>query len=585
MSQPLILFIDCFCGAGGVSEGAARARMGVECPVKVIACVNHDPLAIESHLRNHPNTLHFNEDIRSEKVIEQLARLTKFYKEKYSHKYEVITVLWASMECTNYSKAKGGMPRDADSRTLPKAMYKYMEAIKPDYFYYENVEEFMAWGPMDENGKPISMKKGKDYLKWIDTINAMGYRHDKTILNSADFGEYTKRKRLFGIFSNGKYGIEWPSPTHAENPQENGLFEGLKKWKPVREVLDFEDEGKSIFTRKKPLVEATLKRIYAGLEKYVATGEGVFIQKYYSGRPKGKVYDVNQPGHTVTTGGNQGIVRCAFNYKYYGNGANIESIQEPSGTLTTKDRFGLVQGMFLDKGFSGVHNHQSVNTPAGAIPTKDHYSIVKSTFMDKQYSGDHNHESVNGPAGSLLTTPKQHLVQAHFDSKWILKYNSRSKNGKHIPPSVDEPCPTVATQNRLGMVSVKGAHLMNPQYSSKGGSVNDPCFTLIARMDKAPPYLNQVRFGVGTPKIKKGDCETMRKIKAFCWHYGITDITTRMLRVPELKRIQGFGDDYYLAGNQSDQKKFIGNSVTPRIPKAMMETLFIEIYKRQRVAA
>ena len=72
-------------------------------------------------------------------------------------------VLWASLECTNFSKAKGGQPRDADSRTLAEHLFRYIEAINPDYIQIENVEEFMSWGPMAENGRPISMHKGEDY--------------------------------------------------------------------------------------------------------------------------------------------------------------------------------------------------------------------------------------------------------------------------------------------------------------------------------------------------------------------------------------------------------------------------------------
>ena len=36
----------------------------------------------------------------------------------------------------------------------------------------------------------------------------------------------------------------------------------------------------------------------------------------------------------------------------------------------------------------------------------------------------------------------------------------------------------------------KWHYLMNPQYSSPGGSVDKPCFTLIARMDKMPTSIN-----------------------------------------------------------------------------------------------
>lgn len=564
MKKPLFLFIDLFCGAGGVTTGAVRARLGNHQPVTVIACVNHDPLAIESHEYNHPGAVHFSEDIRSLDAG-RLTKIVDYYRDKYPH---AKVVLWASMECTNYSRAKGGMPRDPDSRSLPNEMDRYVDAIDPDYFEWENVEEFMCWGPMDKNGKPLSRKNGKDWLAWQKRIKAKGYRHEWKILNAADYGAHTKRRRLFGIFAKDGLPIVWPPATHAEHQDKKNMFGGLKQWNPVRDCLNFDDEGKSIFTRKKPLVENTLKRIYAGLKKYVANGDG-------------------------------------FIYKYYGNGTNIESLDGPAGTLTTRDRMALVQSAFLDKGFSGVHNHQSINDPAGAIPTKDHYAVVKASWLDKQYRSDLNHQSIsvpagsimpndkhcmvqafldrqfsqgtrhqsiNEPAGSILTVPKMNLI--HAKGPFVLKWNSASKkSAKNASHSVDEPCHTVTTQNRLGVVQAKGNFLMNPQFSSKGGSVEDPCFTLIARMDKRPPSLVQTAHGTQTPKISPDDCYTMRRIKAFCFVYGITDITTRMLRVPELKKIQGFPDNYYLAGNQTDQKKFIGNSVVPQVVKAMFEAL------------
>lgn len=36
--------------------------------------------------------------------------------------------------------------------------------------------------------------------------------------------------------------------------------------------------------------------------------------------------------------------------------------------------------------------------------------------------------------------------------------------------------------------------------------------------------------------------------------YGIVDIKMRMLRIPELKRIMGFPENYVLIGTQADQK-------------------------------
>jgi DNA (cytosine-5)-methyltransferase 1 len=63
--------------------------------------------------------------------------------------------------------------------------------------------------------------------------------------------------------------------------------------------------------------------------------------------------------------------------------------------------------------------------------------------------------------------------------------------------------------------------------------------------------------------------------------YGLVDIKMRMLRVHELLRIQGFPANYKLAGNQSDQKKFIGNSVVPHVVKAWAEAMASRIINNQ----
>lgn len=532
---PIILFIDLFCGAGGVTTGAVRARMGEYQPKKPIACVNHDPLAIESHESNHSNLLHFNEDIRSQSVIDQIARLVEFHRKKYPN---AIVVLWASMECTNYSKAKGGQPRDPDSRSLPNEMPRYIKAIDPDYFKYENVDEFRAWGPLDKNGRPKSMKKGRDYLRWVQGIKDLGYRYEWRVLNSANYGAYTSRKRLFGIFAKGDMPIFWPEATHAEEPK-GGMFGKLKPCKPVRECLDFSDEGKSLFTRKRPLVENTLKRIYAGLQKYVANND-------------------------------------SFIMKYYGNGDNVDSIEDPAGTITTRDRMALVKAAFLDKQYSNKYNHQSINQPAGTILSNDKHCLV-TAWLDKAYTGKHNHQGIDEPAGVVMTKDKYSIVQAcHFIDR---QFGSGDHN--HCP--VDRPHPALTTSPNSNLVSVKAPFLM--KYYSGGDhclSIEGPAHTLTAIDHHC---LIQSKVGYGPPKIKEEDTPTMVKIKKFCREHGIYDIRTRMLRVHELKVIQGFPQNYYLAGNQADKKKFIGNSVPPDVVKAMMEALAYGLLKSEAVAA
>src|SRR5690606_20563989 len=122
----------------------------------VAACVNHDPKAIKSHWMNHPEVVHFEEDIRTLELT-PLIELINAYREMYPN---AKIVLWASLECTNFSKAKGGQPRDADSRTLADHLDRYVIALNPDYIQIENVVEFMSWGPLDEKGKPVSRRSG-----------------------------------------------------------------------------------------------------------------------------------------------------------------------------------------------------------------------------------------------------------------------------------------------------------------------------------------------------------------------------------------------------------------------------------------
>ena len=175
-----LLYIDLFCGAGGTSTGVENARYeGRQC-AKVIGCVNHDANAIASHAANHPDAMHFTEDIRTlelSPLIAHIAKMRKLYPDAF-------VVLWASLECTNFSKAKGGQPRDADSRTLAEHLFRYIEAINPDYIQIENVEEFMSWGDLDENGKPISKDAGRLYQQWVANVCGYGYRFVHRILLS-----------------------------------------------------------------------------------------------------------------------------------------------------------------------------------------------------------------------------------------------------------------------------------------------------------------------------------------------------------------------------------------------------------------
>ena len=74
-----LLYIDLFCGAGGTSTGVEKATFHGDKCAKVIACVNHDANAIASHAANHPDAVHYTEDIRMRMLnIGELKRIMGF---------------------------------------------------------------------------------------------------------------------------------------------------------------------------------------------------------------------------------------------------------------------------------------------------------------------------------------------------------------------------------------------------------------------------------------------------------------------------------------------------------------------------
>lgn len=602
--NPTLLIVDLFCGAGGTTTGFADAKNGA---ARVIACVNHDPKAIESHWKNHPEVKHFEEDIRTLDLTE-LTNVVKFQQSIYP---DAKLILWASLECTNFSKAKGGQPRDADSRTLADYLHRYVEAINPDYIQIENVVEFMSWGPLDENGKPVSRKNGCDWMRWKREMCDHGYVDEWKEMNSADFGAYTSRNRLFGIFARPDLPICWPEPTHSKKAAASGsMFQGLKPWMPVKHVLDFTDEGESIFTRKKPLSDKTYERILAGLVKFVAKGDTSFLTKYFSGRPAGKVGSTDDPAPTVTTFGGTTLVQATpFISKFFKGNEHNHSIDLPAGSLTTIDhhsvvnpisllkynstdkngkhtppsldepspvvaaqsRLGIVQGEFLSHYYSQGGQISSVDSPSPVITTKARTALVQPEFfLDKHYNSTQN-QSIEQPAGTVMPNDKHRLVEA---VPFVMPTSYDNK-----PKSVEDPAPTIQATRRHH-------YLVNPSHGGHCTSADAPCPVIVARQDKAPLYYVQAEEGPVSIAVYDNDSPVVIRIKQFMVVYNLVDIKMRMLRVHELLKIQGFPEGYQLAGNQSGQNKFIGNSVVPLVVKVWAEALIdkLENHLKTKVA-
>jgi DNA (cytosine-5)-methyltransferase 1 len=355
------IIIDCFAGGGGASVGIEMA-LGRQVDI----AVNHDPQAIRMHSVNHPDTLHLTEDI------------FKVDLQKYVGKRHV-ALMWASPDCTSHSKAKGGQPRKKGLRILPWAVYKHAKVLLPDVIIMENVEEIQQWGPLDADGHPIPERQGEDYRKFIAAMIALGYDFDSRELVAADYGAPTTRKRWYAIFRRDGRTISWPEPTYSKTGEQ------FPKWKECGDYIDWSDLGTSIFERKKPLAEATMKRIANGVKKYIIDNPHpyivrdkdavAFLIQYHmetrAGDSRGQL--LTEPVKTIDTSNRYGLV-TAFITKYYKSGIG-QGCDEPLHTITTSPgHFGLVSA-FLVK-YYGTGCGQPLDKPLGTITTKDRFGLV-----------------------------------------------------------------------------------------------------------------------------------------------------------------------------------------------------------------
>ena len=397
-----VTFGDLFAGGGGVTTGALSLP-----GVKVLWALNHDEISIKTHEKNHPETKHYQADIRQqdEKELNQ------------------VDILWASLECTQFSNAKGGKAKDADSRTLADEMPRYVKHCNPSVFMIENVREFLTWGPLDENGKPVKDKKGDDFRRWVTEMKSYGYPNcEWRILNSADYGCHTRRERLFIIFTKENISIRWKEATHHQNG--NNLL-GLPQWKPVKECIDLGNHGKSIFGRKKALSVNTQRRIAGGIKKFYP--EMSFLMKYYGNGEN--VTSLDEPCHTVTTKDRHALVSVEkkhFIVEYYGRDDANQSIENPCHTITTENRHALctVKKQFISEVYNSngkpESNNKDIESPAGAITTKDKFQFITAYFNSSGKPESQN-QSIDKPLNSVMTSNHYALVSG-FDFDITMRF-------------------------------------------------------------------------------------------------------------------------------------------------------------------
>lgn len=496
------IVVDMFAGAGGASCGLELAGIHVH------AAINHDPVAVSLHARNHPETEHHVQDVYT-------------LSPQWVTRGRRVGLLWMSPDCTHHSKAKGGAPtRDVRRRELAMVLVdRWIPELgdrAPRVVLLENVEEFAEWGPLDNRGRIIEAAKGERFRTFVRKLRSCGYRVDWRELRACDYGAPTIRKRLFMIARRDNRPIVWPEPTHGAPDSPEVLAGKRKPWKTAAECIDWSLPCPSIFASSeevmsrygiravRPLAENTLKRIAKGVVRYVLNSPTPFIVSYYGPQS-----------------GEQGFRGCG--------------IKSPLPTQTCENRFALVRP-FLAKHFGGVVG-QPVDVPAGTVTTIDHHSLCAAHMVKMRGA------NVGDAAGSPL-----HTVSAEGTHHALCTAHLQRDFGNSIGAPCGEPVPTVMPGGG-GKTALVSAFLAKYYGQGFGCAADSPLHTVTTKD----------RFGLVTVSIEGTP-------------YILADIGMRMLTPRELARAQGFPNWYVLEQTadgtpitKTAQVRGIGNSVCPPI--------------------
>lgn len=435
------IIVDLFAGGGGASEGIRQA-LGRSPHI----AINHDPDAISMHAMNHPDCIHITEDVFRANPFEVIGDNQVGY-------------LHASPDCTFFSRARGGKPVKKNIRSLAWVVVHWAQLVRPRVITLENVSEFQKWGPLNENNLPIPAKKGMTFRLWCNQLRGLGYKVEFRELIACDYGAPTIRKRLFMIARCDGQPIIWPEPTHG--PEEGNLF-GLKPYRTAAECIDWSIPCPSIFERKKPLAEATMRRIAKGLKKYVMDTSDPFVIGIDHQSSGSAEWSIGEPLRTITKENRFALI-APYLSKYHGeNGSDTrgQRMDEPLKTVDTSNRFGLVSA-FLTK-FYGTNIGSDMRQPVPTITaTGQHIGEVRAFLV--KYFGQGTGQGVNEPLhtitsrdrfglvtvqgqkyqiadiGLRMLQPRELALAQGFPADYILtgtKSNQVAKIGNSVPPQV-----------------------------------------------------------------------------------------------------------------------------------------------------
>ncbi len=429
---------DLFCGAGGTSTGLLNAAKRLGKDVRLLA-INHWDVAVQTHQANHPAARHLTTGLESVTPAEVVPG-------------GKLDLLWASPSCTHHSVARGGRPRCDQSRAQPHLVLDWLDQLYVKRVMMENVPAFTSWGPLGSNLKPLKSKAGVLFHGYLRALQDRGYKVDWRILCCADYGDPTTRERFFLQAVKGRAKIHWPEPTHAKNP--GGLFRGIKPWRPAREIIDWSIPGTSIFRRKKPLADNTLRRIEAGIEKFWGEWAEPFLiilRGTKSGQLKNTAISLDRPLPALTAGAEHvGLVQPFLHVSNNWEGQQSGySLDRPLPTQTASNHFGVVEPIIIPQLSCGAP--RGMGEPIPTITTAGAHALVQPfvAAIGQTHGGDRV-RGLDEPVPALVSKQEQCLVEP-----FIIPYY-----GSGVARSVNEPFATVTTRDRFGLVMQYGLDIL-----------------------------------------------------------------------------------------------------------------------------
>jgi len=335
-----------------------------------------------------------------------------------------VAVLWASPDCTHFSSAKGDVPRKQNIRSLAWAVVRWAKEVRPRLIFVENVQEFRGWGPLDATGRPDRARMGETFQRWRRQLERLGYTVDHRVLDASLFGAPTRRRRLFLVARCDGEPIVWPEPTHGP---------GKRPLHTAAECIDWTLPCPSIFERRRPLAEKTLRRIAEGIRRFVLETPEPFVVRYNGGeRGDRRSQRANEPLTTLDCSNRFGLVAPTLIQTGYGErpgqAPRVPGLQKPLGTCVDGQKHALVAA-FIARHFGGAHPPIgcTAGRPLPTVTARDHHSLVTATMA-----------------------PGRHVTEVR--AFLTAYYGAESERGQ----ALGEPLRTVTAKHRLGLVTVAG---------------------------------------------------------------------------------------------------------------------------------